>query len=224
MATRLSTPERLELLLDWLNDDWDLPRRDWRRELPRRLLRFIASSDGSEEAGFVRAEVRADDRPAFLRPPGTEHLDEYEVLHTALIDLLQRGHPGSEPFLPDLIEIPLHYGSQRSAPLRPKGRERKRLARRPGAYVMRVAGEPFALVLWLVMHLLRLPRAVLLMRCDAPKPYSAERCGRFFVQGGLGRAPERCSEACRQRKFWERDRRDHKGRAAAKRRTRRRKQ
>jgi hypothetical protein len=225
MATNLSTGDRLDLLLGWLNDeDWQRSSRKWRNELPHRLSRFIRSFDGSAAAGHVRADVLSADQLG-PKPSGTEELDEFEVLHTVLVDVLQRGFAHAEPFLADQIDLPnLRFGIERSAPqVIPKGKTAlKRLRAQPGAYVLQVSGERLSLVVWLVMHMLTLPGAIDLKRCAAPRPYSTERCNRFFVPQGRGRIPEFCSEPCRQRNYWEPGR---KGRSAKleKRRQRRRK-
>jgi hypothetical protein len=55
---RLSAPQRLALILDWINDDEDrLPLREVRKLVDR----FIKSFDGSKEAGYLRVAVRNDD-------------------------------------------------------------------------------------------------------------------------------------------------------------------
>ena len=236
-----STADRFDLLLDWLNDDdWERSERSWREELPTRLATFLASFDGSEGAGYVQVEelpplltgevVSFDgvDIPLVERlpdHPSTAGIDEDAVLHALLVDLLQRGFPSPEPFLPELLDLPsLRFGIGRQAPLSGKARDRQLFEKRGGGYVLRVAGERFALVPWLVMHLLTLPGAVRLRRCDAPRPGSAERCGKFFVipTNQQGRPKDFCDGTCRQRAFWERDEKERRGRGAAKRRKRRR--
>lgn len=227
-----STADRLDLLLDWLNDDdWERSARPWRAELPGRLSDFLASFDGSEGAGYVRVEelpplsteeiaegIWATNR--LPRPAGTEGIDQNEVLHTVLVDILQRGFPGAKPLLPTLFDLPaLHFGIERLAPPTGKAKALRLFEKRGGAYVLKVAGERFSLIAWLVMHLLTLPGAIRLRRCNAPRPHSAERCGRFFtIPSEKGHPREFCTDRCRQRAFWERD----EGQARRKRQRRRR--
>lgn len=242
MPKRLTNAERLDLLLDWVNDDdFDVPYRGdlakgirrWRDELPHRLRRFVASFDGSEDAGFVRAEVATpedrapeDRAPAYLTPEELRSdLDADDLLarfHLQLGDILQRGFPNIDPAAPDLLCVPsLEFGIDR--PKIVKHPIRKRLADRTGTYVMRVVGPELDLVLWLVMHLLTLPGAIVLRRCDALRSLSSEeRCGRFYIRSdGPGRPKECCSDICRSNRFWEKDRKKNNGKAARGRRERR---
>ena len=187
----LTTADRLDLLLDWVND------ADWRREkrLPDRITRFLKSFDGSEDAGFVRAEPFTE---STVVPPrsliGTEGIDDYEVLHTVLGDILQRGFPSADPFLPQLMDwTTMRFGIDRQAPVCARSWGKKRA----GAYVLLVTGRPLELVTWLVMHLLTTPGAVALGRCGAPiSLQSDERCGRFFRSKDIGRPRVTCSDNC----------------------------
>jgi hypothetical protein len=249
-ARPVPAPARLADLLDWLSaDDWKSDS-DWSaQKVQRRLDQFIRSFDGSVASGHVLAEVlppppkRQKVSPTEIgefhwskfggkiegtaRPPlpeGLEDIDEIEVLHTALIDILQRGFPHAEPFLPEMVDLDLQFGIERSAPHDLKGRDRKKWEKRPGAYVMRVAGDRLPLVIWLVIYLLTLPGVVRLKRCSAPRAYARdERCGRWFVPDSRpGRLPDYCSDTCRQRAFWMRDALERKGSALQMRRERRR--
>lgn len=224
MPTIRSTADRLELLLPWINDErYPQSAREWREELPERLARFVASFNGSAEAGYVRATVAPSDRPPWLQE-GTENIDQDEVLHTVLADILRRGFPNNKGTL-DYVDglLPIHdlrFGVERRAAPSSKRKDRQQA----GAYVQVVAGERMYLVSWLVMHLLTLPGALDLRKCDAPRPYSTERCGHYFVAGGRGRPQQFCSRTCQQRKFWEPDDASRKEAAAIKRNKRRREQ
>jgi hypothetical protein len=230
MAT-VSTAERLEQLLDWLNDEnWARNELRWLDKMPGRLRRFIQSFDGSEDAGYVEAREWSDDDdvpelPVSDAPKFINEAEELSLLHTRLVDILKHGFPQDAtyepPFLPPLKGLSLEFGVKRVAPQRPVGK--RNLKKWTGAYVVQVAAARFDLVQYLFIHLLTLPGAVALRRCDAPKAYSTERCGRFFVVSGPGRPKEVCQDKCEQRRYWERDRTVGRGKAAAKRRMRRRK-
>lgn len=231
MAKTLTTSERLDLLLGLVNDeDPELRAGYWRGQLSR----FVGSFDGSESAGFVRATVGPGEQlPSHLRTPEVEGDTGDEtvlpLLRMVLGDVLQRGFTNAESEIGLTAQTSIgtiRFGIERPAPVpvRPRGRERRRLAGRGGTYILCVAGNEFEVVLWLVMHLLTQPGAIVLARCDAPRPNSLERCGRFFIAGGRGRPRDFCTPTCRQRKYWEDDHKVGKGRAAARRRIRRRRQ
>jgi hypothetical protein len=245
MPKTLSTPERLDLLLAWLNDeDGRMPSE----EVCERLRRFVDSFDGSEAAGFVRVipDPRQTPPDFLLRKPLFEQFqgedDELSMLRFALVDLLRRGFAPEPNYVPptlphgiglESLHLDINRIAQTRASLIPtRGttredrrrltRERRRLAGRPGAYVLCVAGNRFDLARFLCMHLLTTPGSLALSRCPAPAPHSKERCGKFFLVGGKGPPRKFCSETCRQRNYWEIDEAVHRGRAAAKRRRRRR--
>jgi hypothetical protein len=223
MGTRTrTTAERLETLLPWLNEErWDATEEATAR-LKTRLSRFLASFDGSEDAGHVRYVPPEDmatlrGRPAWVRASraaweGTEGIDDYEVLHTVLRDLLGRGFPKYEPIFPD---IPVQFFVQLTSGLERRGKGQA------GSYVWRVSGDPLELVPWLVMHLLTLPGAIQLKRCPAPAPHSRGECGAFFVKKRTGRTGTFCTNTCRQRNHFAPDDEVHRQRALAKRRARR---
>lgn len=206
MQTPRTTTERLELLLEWLNNDegsWvndDRPG-DSLFVVRHRLTQFIKSFDGSESAGYVRATIEADNGeewPTWLPKPDepwafADEEDELFTLHGYLVDVLKRGFPKDKEYAPavfdDVMSLPLAFGIERSE------------ARR-GTYVLHVSGRRFHLVQFLVLHALT-RGSVTLGRCPAPAPYSStERCGHFFVvtEGERGRPRTFCrGEACKNR-------------------------
>jgi len=207
-----TTPERLELLIDWINSDYPWPHLyagDQKGSIDRRVSVFLSSFDGSEEAGFVRAEVLS---LAESRLDGL-HLDENELTDLLMgLRLLldrgfrpERGYPGTfeddDTSYPDIRPLSsLMFGIERQAKFGTSGRERRRLKDQHGVYIRSVGGNRVDLVLYLVMHLLTMPGAIALGRCSAPAPNSfTERCGRFVVATGQGPARRFCSDACRQR-------------------------
>ena len=212
-----NAPDRFRLLLDWINDDdWiadDVHDRVSRKEVRDRIRTFIESFDGSEQAGFLRAELFRSSRPSFIPTRGAHEqpIDEREELtelHFLLEDLLKRGFPPEPGYEPaawsELVGLSsLAYGMKREAPIRfGKGaKDRKWWKGRPGACVSVIAGNRSDLVQFLVMHLLRLPGGVTLARCAAPAPNApTRRCGRFVLTAGRGRPREFCvGNACKKR-------------------------
>lgn len=191
----LTAPERLRLLLSWVNGD---PVSAVQVRIG--LLGFVGSFDGSAAAGFVdvslaRQVARLDEpRPA---PTGTL-AEQLETLRLMLREVLQadaeaRSFPS------------LRFGVRRVRPpaKRSKLSPRERQAYQDaGAAVLRVEGGLMDLVPFLLIHLLTAPDMMTVARCPAPQAgHWRNQCGRWFVQdaGRAGRPRDYCSDACRVR-------------------------
>jgi hypothetical protein len=197
-----TTAERFDLILPWLNDDDGVMTR---AEVRHRLNTFIRSFDGSEGAGYLKAEIEKDDDgpPAWMVKAVARFQDEgheLSVVRSFLRDTLRRGFPKDrhheEPWFDPAISTSIAFGIERM----PTSRGEQA---RPGEYVMRAVGSRFDLAVFLVMHLLTRGNRVTVGRCPSPMQFSkTKRCGRFFIvtDGQRGRPRRFCEQgACRER-------------------------
>lgn len=146
---------RLEPLLRWLNGDpLDVPPA----EVHHRLRAFVASFDGTEDAGFVAVYAGGErpSRPSFLpsstplhasplrartsepdgtAPPGEDEEHALWELHLYLVDILRKGFAPEagypEPIGPAVQEFPsLRFGIRGSHRARPPKLSRATLGER----------------------------------------------------------------------------------------------
>jgi hypothetical protein len=182
----ITAPDRLRLLLSWVNNDPVGPL-----QVQLGLAGFVSSFDGSAAAGFVDARERFVARLDEPQPEPTGTLaEQYETLRLILREVLQAdAAPRSFPSL--------RFGVHRVRPptKRSKLKPRERQAYQDaGAAVLRVEGSLMDLVPFLLMHLLMAPDMMTVARCPAPQ------AGRWFVQvAGRGRPRDYCTDACRVR-------------------------
>jgi hypothetical protein len=212
-----TAPDRLALLLPWLNGDYDENYFEGRNPEPvavrtdfpairRALADFVQSFDGSASAAHVVAEP--DD--------AVEALDDEAVgdIEARLRILLDQGF-GENPFD---AEMSFPASSLRFA-VRNAGRQKPakrgsivdggvtalRNYRAPGAYVLRVQGPMLELVPFLLGHLLTAPNMASVKRCER------QGCTHFVIAATAKRGrPQRfCSAACRE---WNREQQQRKTR------------
>lgn len=221
MRKPLTAPDRLDLLLDWLNGE-PLSVAAVRRQLDS----FLESFDGSVSAGHLRVHAGTAGQGIYeIEDVSSETLD---AMRERLIDLLRRGFPPNivvkhgkfvtdqqwgESF-PNIQPFPsLRFGVLRlPRPVLKLSRassDERRTYRAPGAYTLLVEGELADLVPFLVAHLLTASGMAVVARCPAPAPSNwDERCRHFLVRTTGGHPREFCSEACRVRSYAERVRKE----------------
>jgi len=205
----LTAPDRLALLLPWLNGE---PLTD--ADIRRQLRSFVRSFDeATEDTGYLRVVGMA--------AAGVLSLDATALqrLRDELRAVIHSGFPHDRSIGPDRIErtwavrqrpVPyrLLFGTVRvrdEEPIVKPSRKEKRQREAPGAYELIVSGDMSDLVPYLVMHLLTASKAVAVARCPAPAPNNwDERCRQFLIRSGQGHPREFCSEACRVRSHAER--------------------
>lgn len=210
-----TTAHRIERLLDWLNDE-DYERKEggwWYQQLPKRLASFIASFDGSEASGYLRAEITGGN---LVGDPTTEG-EAIDLLWLGLRDILNKGFGPLPGYLPDTrppkspspaqleelgylpgYPIELRFAVERRTRVTIATRQRLQL---PGEFALRLIGPVYDLVPFLFAHLLLRPGAARLKRCPAPKakPFEDQLCGAFFVVAADRGQPARYCEQCRKR-------------------------
>ena len=216
-----TAPDRLALLLPWLNDE---PTTD--ADVRRLLLAFLRSFDASEGTGFLRVVgLRAYTSLQAL------DADKLQRLREGLAGVFRSGfpldpQPGYEHERTWAVRLrpepyQLLFGTVRvrdEEPIVKPSRKEKRQREAPGAYELVVSGAVEDLIPYLVMHLLTAPKAVAVGRCPAPSPNNWDaRCHRFLLRTTPGHPREFCSEACRVRSHAERVRKAEEAALAARR-------
>jgi hypothetical protein len=200
-----TAPERLALLLPWINSDALVEAARVLGDVEA----FVESFDGSQAAGYVEvARGDLDGIPDFVQkemseasPPTAEELDDLRV---QLRLLMEQGF-GDQAQLAtgagSSLRFAVRSGGERSKPgwrqtsggnrVREGGVGAMERYQAPGAYVLQVYGSLLDVVPFLVMHLLTQPQMVSVRRCLA--------CGRFRVlqTGARGAPPKHCGKACR---------------------------
>lgn len=216
-------PERLELLLPWLNlsrhvGEWGVMPPGLVR---RRLKAFLRAFDGSQDAGYIR-QVYEGKREAgglsFFRDHEEEWPEQSEreewiegelfKLRSDLVDMLSVGFPGPrrtknrwwdpEEFESLWFGVARGRGAAKVSIMKAKERQDYFAS---GAYVLLVDGALRDLVRFLVGVLLTQPGMVMIKRCPAPMPNNwKQQCDRFLLgTQGRGRPRMFCSDACRVR-------------------------
>lgn len=222
----LTAPDRLALLLPWLNGE-SLTNTDTRQQL-RSFLRSF--DEATADTGYLRVIGMAAADGLSLDATALERLrDELRFV-------LRSGFPLDRSIGPERTErtwevrqrpVPyrLFLGTVRRREETPSAEPHKnpssgakRQHAMPGAYEMHVSGAVSELIPYLVMHLLTAPKAASVGRCPAPAPNNwDERCQQFLIRSGQGHPREFCSEACRVRSHAERLRKAQEAEAARRR-------
>lgn len=199
MPSKLTAPERLDLLIPWLNGTFDVHHFEGANPEPvavwtdyaairRAVATFVGSFDGSEGAGHVAAVAETPELT-------DEELDQLEA-HSLL--LLEQGFGEAQglTFPTDALRFAVRSAGREAPKKRGSvvagGRAAERAYRAAGAYVLEVSGPMPTLVPFLVAHLLTLPGMVAVKRCLRPG------CDHFVVaMSGRRGAPKKfCSRTC----------------------------
>jgi hypothetical protein len=215
----LSAPQRLGLLLPWLNDPGppltssppEVTR--WVVRYQAAIARFLVSFDDSTAAGHIELIRRGKGWSRALQPlapAGRVDLDRDDllILQDLVRQLLEVGLDRPDAIKRTVAMPSLAFGI-RSQPrgdlkLSALSLRERRAYTSAGAYVLQVRGTARDLVLYLTLHLLTAPHmAGVLARCPAPAPNKWEEpCNRWFLRTGNGRRREYCSDACRVRRHY----------------------
>lgn len=185
MARKLVTaPERLRLLLPWLNGDACAAGGTLDSFL---FACMDAWGDGTELVCSVGPGAFTPSQESALRR------DLLRLLETTVGDQVQWWSLGS-------LRFTARRRRQKPAKL-PKSAAGRREALGPGAFAFAVDGLRRDVLLYAFLRTLTEPGAVRLSRCPAPAPRDWSRtCGRFLVSGGhVGQPATYCSTACRVR-------------------------
>lgn len=193
-----SAPDRLRLLLSWLNGELD-PQRDV-TAIRRAATAFLESFDGSEGAGHVEVEA-----------PQELTIEELFEVDDVLLLLLEQGF--GDPTLQEAsfpvtsLRIAVR-SANRSKPRRRStpggalvvdgGIAAKRAWAAAGAYVLRVSGSPGELLPFLILHLLTQADMVAVKRCRRRGHVGFVDCPKFFIvaPGARGKPQQFCSHMC----------------------------
>jgi hypothetical protein len=209
----LTAPERLGLLLSWLNDPTDpysaRPEelRPWLTLGRQSLSRFLASFDGSPEAGHLHVMgVLTLDRGTQVTGPVDLAPDALQTLGVELGMLLDAGFVGTNEYGSTFPMASLRFGVRNAhrtdVKLSTLTRRERRTYAGPGAFVLQVSGSQHDVVLYAVLHLLTAENmAGMLGRCMAPAARNRQaRCNRWILRTGHGRRRETCDVNCRNRR------------------------
>lgn len=205
VATATTAPDRLGLLLPWLNGD-----RLSKQDILSRVMQFTASPIGGELVGFhaVHAEQMATGRISH------QHLarirrDLLAMLEDVAAPKAGRAHPWPSRLwrLPSLKFTAASRGRQAAKLSTLKSKERRDYLG-AGAYRMWVSGRLRDVLVYSAMRTLTEPGAITLARCPAPSLDDRSRpCGGWLIAIGArrGRPGTYCSNACRVRTWKEKE-------------------
>jgi hypothetical protein len=217
----LTAPQRLDLLLDWLNGAFETHHFEAGNPEPvaldtdhaairRTLASFLKSFDGSKDAGHIVAlaatpGVLTDDDMAKATPEELTD-DDLDALGARLQLVLEQGFGvigGDAAFPMDSLTFTVRgVGRQKPGKVRTAAAARRVVAggvvaqrayHAAGAYLLEVTGPTQTLVPFLVAHLLTQPGMVAVKRCKRPG------CPHFIVTAtaARGRPKVFCSATCR---------------------------
>lgn len=187
----VTAPERIELLLPWLNRDEDDPGD----AIGRFLDEFVAARQ-TETLGY-------DGRTAALTKRQANQLRR-ELRH--ILDLAEHVDLGYPWHSQSALKFTVLR--QRDRPDRmPKAAAERQAVEGSGAFRLQVHGPLPDIVLYAFVQTLLEPGMVQLARCMAPAPGDwSETCGRYLVTGKRpGRPRIYCSRACRVRAWREKE-------------------
>jgi len=205
VANATTAPDRLGLLLPWLNGH-QLSKRD----ILSRVMQFASSPVGGELVGFqaVQAEQMAAGRISH------QQLARIRRDLLALLEDVAAPKAGRTRRWPSRLWrlSSLRFTAASSGRDPQKLSTLKSQERRDylgaGAYLMWVSGRLRDVLVYTVMRTLTEPGAVALARCPAPSLDDRSRpCGSWLIAIGArrGRPGTYCSDACRVRTWKEKE-------------------
>jgi len=205
VATATTAPDRLGLLLPWLNGD-----RLSKREILSRVTQFVSSPVGGELIGFqaVQAEQMA--------AGGISDLQLARIRRDLLTLLEDVAAPKagrtrrwpSRLWRLSSLRFTAASSGRKDVKLSALNTQERRAYLGPGAYLMWVSGRLRDVLVYTMMRTLTEPGAVSLARCPAPSLNDRSRpCGGWLIAIGArrGRPGTYCSDACRVRTWKEKE-------------------